>query len=232
MPVIEVIPGVHQLMFGGVNVVLIAEEELTLIDAGLPGSTPRVVDLVRRLGRSVEEINTLIITHNHFDHIGAVPELRRLTEVRLMAHQAGLISGHPEDPYPGRLRRLLRVPFLSPIRRRFELDPGDVDVQLAGGEVLKPLGGLQVIHTPGHTPGSISLYSSEHRLIFIGDALRRHRKRLDIPARPVSTDLVQAVDSLRKLVELDFEVLIPGHGRPVTEGARAWVQALLERAGG
>jgi glyoxylase-like metal-dependent hydrolase (beta-lactamase superfamily II) len=232
MPAIEVAPDVHQLMFGGVNVALIAEQELTLVDAGLPGGAPGIVELVRRLGRSVEEISTVIITHNHFDHIAGLPELRRLTDVSVIAHQAGLVNGHSEEPYPEGLRRLLRVPFLSPIRRRFVLDSGDVDLQVVGGEVLKPLGGLEVIHTPGHTPGSISLYSPERRLLFIGDALRRHRRKLDMPARMVSTDLVEAVESVRKLALLDFEVLVPGHGRPLTEGANAWVRALLERTGG
>ena len=231
MPVIEVAPDVFQLMFGGVNVALIAEEELTLIDAGIPGSTPRIVELVRRIGRCVEEISTVIITHNHFDHIGGLPELRRITDVRVIAHQAGLVNGHSEEPYPEGLRRLLRVFLHSPVRHRFVLDSGDVDVQVVGGEVLKPLGGLQVVHTPGHTPGSISLYSPERGLVFIGDALRRHRRKLDLPARMVSTDMAQAVASLEELAELDFSVLVPGHGRPVTEEARAWVQALLERAG-
>jgi len=219
-------------MFGGVNVVLIVEEELTLIDAGIPGGTPGIVELVRRLGRSVEEISTVIITHNHFDHIGGLPELRRLTDVSVIMHRAGLADGHSEEPYPEGLRRLLRVFLRSPMRRRFVLESGDVDVQVSGGEVLPPLGGLEVIHTPGHTPGSISLYSAKRRLVFIGDALRRHRRKLDMPAKMVSTDLTEAVESIRKLAQLDFEVLVPGHGRPVTEGARAWVQALLERAEG
>jgi glyoxylase-like metal-dependent hydrolase (beta-lactamase superfamily II) len=226
MPTIEVVPDVYQLMFAGVNVVLIAEEELTLIDTGVPGSLPGILNLIRRLGRSVQEISTVIITHNHFDHIGGLPELRRLTDVKVFAHQTDLVGSQAEGPYPGGIRRLLRIPFLSPIRRRFVLESGDIDVQLAGGEMLGPLGGLHVIHTPGHTPCSICLYSPERKLLFVGDAMQRRRRKLQFPARRVSTDLVQAVESVRKLAELDFEVLVLGHGRPVTRGARAWVQAL------
>jgi len=220
------------LMFGGVNIGLIAEQELTLVDAGLPGSTPRVVELVRRLGRSVDEITTVVITHNHFDHIAGLPDLLKLTEVKVIAHAAGLVGADAYAPYPEGIRRMLRVPFLNPLRRRFVLGESDVDVQLTGGEVLNLLGGLQVIHTPGHTPGSICLYSPQRRLVFVGDAMRRHRRSLELPAKPVSTDLVQAVDSLRKIAELDFDVMVFGHGRPVTEEGRAWVQALLRRAGG
>jgi glyoxylase-like metal-dependent hydrolase (beta-lactamase superfamily II) len=226
MPIIEVVPGVHQLMFAGVNIALIAEEELTLVDTGVPGSLPGILNLIRRLGRSVEEISTVIITHNHFDHIGGLPELRRLTDVRVFAHEAALVGPQAEVPYPQGIRRLLRVPFLSPIRRRFVLESGDIDVQLAGGEMLRPLGGLQVIHTPGHTPCSICLYSPERRLLFVGDAMQRRRRKLQFPAKIVSTDMAQAAESVRKLAELDFEVLVLGHGRPVTRGARAWVQAL------
>ena len=231
MPTIEVVPGVYQLMFAGVNVALIAEEELTLVDTGVPGSLPGILNLIRRLGRSVEEMSTVIITHNHFDHIGGLPELRKLTDVKVFAHEAALVGSQAEAPYPGGIRRLLRVPFLSPIRRRFVLESGDIDVQLAGGEMLRPLGGLQVIHTPGHTPCSICLYSPERKLLFVGDAMQRRRRKLQFPARRVSTDLAQAVESVRKLAELDFEVLVLGHGRPVTRGARAWVQALEHTEG-
>jgi glyoxylase-like metal-dependent hydrolase (beta-lactamase superfamily II) len=231
MPTIEVIPGVYQFMFAGVNVALIAEEELTLIDTGVPGSLTGILNLIRRLGRSVEEINTVIITHNHFDHIGGLPELRKLTDVKVFAHEAALVGPQAEEPYPDGIRRLLRVPFLSPIRRRFVLESGDSDVQLAGGEMLKPLGGLQVIHTPGHTPCSICLYSFEHKLLFVGDAMQRRRKKLQFPAKMVSTNLTQAVESVSKLSELDFEVLILGHGQPVTRGARTWVQALRHTEG-
>ncbi len=226
MPIIEIVPGVHQLMFAGVNIALIADEELTLVDTGVPGSLPGILNLIRRLGRSVEEISTVIITHNHFDHIGGLPELRKLTDVKVFAHEAALVGSQAEVPYPGGIRRLLRVPFMSPIRHRFVLESGDIDVQLAGGEMLRPLGGLQVVHTPGHTPCSICLYSSERRLLFVGDAMQRRRRKLQFPARMVSTDMAQAVESVRKLAGLDFEVLVLGHGRPVTRGARAWVQAL------
>jgi len=226
MPTIEVIPGVYQLMFAGVNIALIAEEELTLVDTGVPGSLPGILNLIRRLGRSAQEISTVIITHNHFDHIGGLPELRRFTDVKVFAHEAALVGSQAEVPYPGGIRRLLRVPFLSPIRRRFVLESGDIDVQLAGGEILRPLGGLQVIHTPGHTPCSICLYSPERKLLFVGDAMQRRRRKLQFPARRVSTDLAQAAESVRKLAGLDFDVLALGHGRPVTRGARTWVQAL------
>ncbi len=230
MPTIEVIPGVYQLMLAGVNMVLIAEEELTLIDTGVPGSLPGILNLIRRLGRSAEEITTVIITHNHVDHIGGLPELKKHTAAKVYAHEAALVDPPDDAPYPQGIRRLLQVPVLSPVRHRFVLDSGDIDVQLTGGEVLAPLGGLQVVHTPGHTPCSICLYSPLHRMLFVGDAMQRRRRKLQFPAKMVSTDLAMAVKSVSMLAQLDSEVLVLGHGKPVRHGARAWIQA-LERTG-
>ena len=230
MPIIEIIPGVYQLALAGVNVVLIAEEELTLIDTGVPGSLPGIMNLVRRLERSIEEITTVIITHNHFDHIGGLPELKKHTAAKVYAHDAALVDPPDHAPYPQGIRRMLRVPALSPVRRRFVLGSRDVDVQLKGGEILDLLGGLQVVHTPGHTPCSICLYSPVHRMLFVGDAMQRRRKKLQFPAKMVSTDLALAVASVGTLARLDSEILVLGHGKPVRYGARDWVQA-LERTG-
>jgi len=79
---------------------------------------------------------------------------------------------------------------------------------------------LEVIHTPGHTPGSISLYSKKHKLLFVGDAINNRFIKMRYPPKSVSTSLDEAVSSARKLVELDFESICFGHGKPVIGNAR------------
>ena len=229
---LEIVPQVYQLTIRAVNIILIVEEKLTLIDTGFVGSSARIAEFIGRLGRSVQEVGLIIITHNHFDHIGELAELRKLTGAKVAAHKAAVAGTEGELPYPAGVRRLLRIPLFSSMSRRFVLQPDDVDIQLEGGDVLKPLGGLKVIHTPGHTPDSISLYSPGSRLLIVGDALVRRSKIPQIPHKMVSSDLVQAVDSVKKMVELDFDILCFGHGRPIMEGARERVAMLLERRGG
>ena len=228
----EIIPGVYQLTGGGTNLYVVTEQELTLIDTGLPGSYMGITDFVRRIGRSVQDIGSIIITHNHIDHIGAVQDLRRFTDIRVFMHKAGLAESDTDPSYPEGLRRLLRIPFLHRVRRHFVLESGDVDVQLEGDEVLKPLGGLRVILTPGHTPGSICLYAPEPKLLFVGDALQRRRKKLRLPAKMVSTDMEEAITSIKKMAELDLEIICFGHGRPLFEDAHSRLVALIERSGG
>lgn len=225
----EIIPNVYQLTNRGVNTFLIAEDELTLIDTGFYGSSVKITEFIHHLGRSIHEISLIILTHSHFDHIGGLAELRELTEARVAAHQAGIVDTWVDPPASRGLRRLLRMPFFFSLSRRFILRPEDVDVQLEGGEVLKPLGGLEVVNTPGHTADSISLYSPQKRLLIVGDALVRHRRSLLFPHKVVSSDLTQAADSVEKIAGLDFDIICFGHGRPVTEDARARIAALIEK---
>lgn len=218
--ILEVVPHVYQLTVKGVNILLMVEDELTLVDTGFPGSSAQIVSFIRSLGRSVEELGLIIITHHHFDHVGGLAELKKLAQAKVAAHQADVVA--TEDS--GTRRRWSRVSPFSV----FSLRASEVDLSLGGGEVLKPLGGLRVIHTPGHTPGSISLFSASHKLLIVGDVVNTRYRTLRLPPKMVSTDLRQALDSIRRLAQLDFDILCGGHGQPLTEAARSKVLGLIE----
>ena len=83
-----------------------------------------------------------------------------------------------------------------PCGRHLTLEDSEVDIQLEGGEVLKPLGGLEVIHTRRHTPDSIGLYSQENKLLSVGDTMVSRGKFPVLPHKIVSTHFTQAVDSI------------------------------------
>lgn len=202
----KIIPNVYQLTIRGTNVILIVEEKLTLIDTGLRGSSTHITGFIRHLGRSPEEISLIILTHKHVDHMGGLAELKQLTSAKVAIHKADISDS------------VFSVKFR------------DIDMQLAGGEVLPPLGGLEVIHTPGHTPGSISLFSQRNKLLIVGDALRKRRKTLDLPPKMVSSDLTQAVESIKRIAQLDFSILCFGHGLPLYDVAHAKIQDLIEKS--
>ncbi len=215
---LEVIPNVYQLTLRGANLILIAEDELTLIDTGFRGSSVHLIDFTQSLGRSVADISLIVLTHNHVDHAGGLAELKKLTSAKVAVHKADVVDAEAQPSLVREKRVSLRMlPFFA-LHSVFSVKLSEVDIRLTGGEVLKPLGGLEVIHTPGHTPGSISLFSPRTRLLIVGDALNRRRL---LPPRIASTDLKQAIDSIAKMARIDFDIVCCGHGRPLTGDIRS-----------
>lgn len=216
----QILPDIYQITLRGVNIFVITEEKLTLVDTGLRGSLSGIGRYLKKLNRSTEEIGLIIATHNHLDHVGGMPQIREVSGAKVAVHTADLGNNLDELPYHGIIRQALKVPPVRLLRPLVFARPGDVDFELKGGETLKPLGGLKVIHTPGHTPGSISLYSKKHKLLFVGDAINNRFIKMRYPPKAVSSDIQQAVNSVKKLAELDLENICFGHGRPVLGNAR------------
>ena len=229
MSTVEIIPNVYQITLRLVNMILIAEEELTLIDTGFRGSASQIISFIRRLGRSPEEITLIILTHNHIDHAGGLAELKRFTRAKAVLHKADVTTDESRLPYPRTISKLLHIPPFSLFRPLVYVKPNEVDITVEGGEVFSPLGGLEVIHTPGHTAGSISLFSPKKKLLIVGDALNKRYRDIRLPPQMVSTDLTQALDSVRRIAQLDFDTLCFGHGKPITKGASARVQQLIRK---
>jgi len=231
MYILEIVPGFYQITIRYANMFLVVEKDLTLIDTGFRGSMPAVFEFIRGLGRKPEEISLVILTHNHLDHTGGLEELRKVAAVKMAAHWADLFIPEGQIPYPagGYVGTILRSPLLQPLKRRLVLDKGEVNVRLEGGEVFDVLGGLQVIPTPGHTAGSISLYAPAHKLLMVADALNKRRDVLRMPLKTVSTNLKDAVASIRTMAALDVEILCVGHGRPIMHNANANLRALVTK---
>ncbi|MBA7635983.1 putative metallo-hydrolase YflN [subsurface metagenome] len=228
----EIIPHVYQITHRNVNVILIVEEELTLIDTGFHGSSSKIIGFIRGLGRSPEEITLIILTHNHLDHIGGLVELRRFIQPKVAIHKADISDIDSQSANPRFARKLFSAPPFSSLRPIFYLEPSEVALKLEGGEVFSPLGGLRVIHTPGHTLGSICLFSPQKKLLIVGDALNHRYKNPRFPLKLVSADLTQAIDSVKQIARLDFDILCFGHGKPITRDASAQVRELIKRHGG
>ena len=231
MLTMQVIPQVYQLTVRYNNIFLIVEDKLTMIDTGFRRNPAGVIDFIHSLGRSPEEIKLIILTHNHVDHTGGLAEVRKLTKAQIAAPRIDFTLGKDVLPYPGGkfLGKVLQVPALSSIRNRLVIRAGEIDVLLDGGEVFPVLGELRVILTPGHTAGSISLYSSQKKLLFVADALKKRHGVLSLPLKTATTDLNQAVASVEKMTQLDIETLCFGHGRPITEDAKGRLMRLLEK---
>ena len=225
----EVAPGVHQLWGLGCHVFALVGDRVTLIDAGAPGNGRIVVRQLRKLGVHPRDVEQIILTHYHLDHRGAVNELRAATGASVLVHssEAPYFRGH--RPYPNPVNRDWAPRLAALTDRLFAATRGrPLSVEsLEDGDTLDVLGGLRVLHAPGHTQGSIVLWLPNERLLFAGDAMGYRRNRLEVPDSRVSEDPGLAKSSLERLAALDVDGICFSHFRPLPQGARAALEQLV-----
>lgn len=213
---------------------LIWDDIVILVDAGLPGQFQELRGKMDNIGISIDKLDIIIVTHQDMDHIGGIPDI-------LKANPEVQIFAHVEDkPYIQGEKRLNKI---SPERRKqLEFMPqkqleaiqaiiknpphANVDRTLKDGEELPYCGGINVIHTPGHTPGHICLYLKQSKTLIAGDALNIIDGKLVGPNPQNTPDMNLATESLKKFTNYDIQNVICYHGGLFSENANEMIAEL------
>jgi len=229
----EVIPNLYQIPLWGSSAFLLLEEQVTVIDAGWRGNGRRIVKHLGRLGRTSSEISHIISTHYHLDHIGGIAHLKNNSSGKVALHEFEVQYVQPGEGVglPNPVHHPLLALCMSPLMSLLKPEGFSVDLPLEDGTQMGQLGGMNVVHTPGHTPGSISLHFPQAGLLMVGDALQVKNGLLMPPSRIFSQNWVQAINSLSVLTEYDFDIVCLSHFPHLPSNGKGAMVDLIERIG-
>ncbi len=242
----DMAPGIHYLEQARTNVYLVEDDDgVLLVDTGLPRSRELLIRALSRIGRSVQDITAIVLTHGHFDHVGTAEHLRKRYGIPVYCHpDDARIAAHPYS-YDTE-----RSPFLYPLRYPRAI-PGLVRMTAAGALMVKgirdtlPLtadtaarlpGSPVLIPTPGHTDGHCALHFPDRDAVISGDALvtldpYTGRPGPQVVASAATANMQTALDSLEALRSTGARTVLPGHGFPWSAGVESAVGHALEVGG-
>jgi glyoxylase-like metal-dependent hydrolase (beta-lactamase superfamily II) len=229
---VQVADGIHRLTRGVVNFYLVEDGgKLTLVDAGAPGDWETFVRAVGSLGRALDDLDAVLLTHAHSDHTGFAERARTDADAAIWIHLADAEtarSGKPPKNQAGVGRYLLRPEAYRTLfglmrRKALKIVPIHEVSTFGDGETIDVPGRPRVVHTPGHTEGSCAILLERQRVLVTGDALTTRnpltgRTGPQIAPDGLNRDSAQALRSLDALASLPADLVLPGHGEPWTEG--------------
>ena len=217
---------------------IVTDEGITVIDAGLSGHWRELTAELAALGRSAGDIRGVILTHGDTDHIGFAERLRRDHGVPVYVHAADAARSRGEDKPKatwGPMKLGATARFMGHAASKGGLRTTYLTevTEVADGDTLDLPGAPRIIGMPGHSPGSIAVHVPAADAVFAGDALTtRHvltGRRGPQPA-PFTDDPDQALASLGRLDGIEAAWLLPGHGAPWSEGVDEAVRQIRAAA--
>ena len=236
--------GIHRLTHGVVNFYLVEDGgRLTVVDAGAPGDWDLLVGGVGAVGRSLDDLETVLLTHAHSDHTGFAERARSESGTTVRVHTADVTratTGATSKNEAGYGKYLLRMEayrtLLGLMRTKgLKIVPIAEVSAFTDGETLDVPGVPRVVHAPGHTEGSCALFFEGRGALVTGDVLSTRnpltgRTGPQIAPDGLNLDSEQAMRSLEAIEPIRADVVLPGHGDPAGPGVAVAIR--LARAAG
>ncbi|RWQ72610.1 MBL fold metallo-hydrolase [Bacillus cereus] len=199
-----------------IHPILLWDDEMAvLIDTGFLGQIEDIQVEMEKVGVSFDKLKFVILTHQDIDHIGSLPELlqRCRSNIKVYAHEL-------DKPYIEGDLPLLKD---GNIENR---PKGKVSDTVIDGQELPYCGGILILHTPGHTPGHISLYLKQSKILVAGDSMYSVNGVLGGVHAPTTLNIMEARQSLKKYLNLDIESVVCYHGGLSKENINVQLQNL------
>ena len=204
------------------------KKEMILVDCGYPNFLPIIEKEAKTRGIDIEKLSKIIITHHDFDHMGSLAAFKRkYPSIKVLAsiNEAKYISGNKKSL---RLQQAESIYEFLPEEEKEgaktfhsileSVDPCDVDICLKDKDFLDCCGGIEIISTPGHMPGHISVYVKDSKTLISGDALVIDNDKIAIPFPEYTLDIEEAKKTIKKLLNYQIDRIICYHGGIYTKG--------------
>ncbi|ASZ66857.1 MBL fold metallo-hydrolase [Bacillus cereus] len=229
---IEVLPDLFCYTIQIVNICFVGNPEsndFVLVDAGMPKCANEIISVAEDRFGTNSRPKAIILTHGHFDHVGGIIELIKYWDVPVYAHQMEIpfLTGQQSYPEPDPTVEGGMVAKMSPLFPNEPIDLGSSIKVLPTDGTVPHMPEFRWIHTPGHTPGHISLFREKDRTLIAGDAfvtvkqeylykVITQEQEISGPPRYLTTDWKAAKESVIKLEKLKPLTAVTGHGIPMS----------------
>lgn len=222
----QISDNIYQVTLGIVNAFIIEDDGLTLIDCGYKNSADKIFSDIVKAGKNPNHIRQIILTHCHPDHAGSVGEIKRRLNVPVFAHsedakliEQGIGERLPVQLSPGVFNWLVYKLIIEPVN--ISIEPVKISEELKDNDIIPVAGGLQIIHTPGHTAGHIALLQKNEGVLIAGDLCANV---MGLGLSTVYEDRNKGIKSIEKIIRSDFDKAVFGHGSPIKKSAKSIIR--------
>ncbi len=225
---------IYQIGLGAVNAFIIEDKGLTLVDTGYKFNMEKIFKSVSRAGKNPADIKQIILTHCHPDHAGSAAAISRALNIPVLAHmdeapliEEGRAGRDVMHRSPGFVNWAVYNLFIKNSPEHNEAV--NVEERLADNDVLPVAGGLQVIHTPGHSAGHIALLLKDEGVLIAADICANVS---GLGLSTVYEDPEMGMKSILKAAAFDFDKAVFGHGKPLPGSANIKLKERFEHTVG
>jgi glyoxylase-like metal-dependent hydrolase (beta-lactamase superfamily II) len=204
-------PRIHRIGSFVNQYLLVDNDDLTLIDAGMQSNAKNLLKYIEKAGFKPENLKQILITHSDADHYGAVNGIREASGAKVLTSNLeamGMKTGSSSRQITPTGIFALIFPLLGGF---LSAPPTLVDKTIEDGDIVPILGGLKVIAAPGHTPGQLAFFLSQERILFVGDSIKESAGKPVPNLDATTSDPDKARETFEKLMKLDPQVIGCGH---------------------